>query len=336
MSTVMSRSCLLGLLVLAGTNLQACFAQAGNSPKLFAPGVISGPADDLSPAFTPDGKTVYFTRDNPSGSMIMVSTFAQDRWSAPEIAPFSGKWSDFEPTMAPDGSFLVFASNRPAVAGGKAIDGHFHGKTFPEHGGNLWRVDRDGQGWGEARRLPETINGSTETFSPSISSDGSIYFMQPDNRTGRFHLYRSQFSSGSYLAAVPIGVGDEATEDVDPAVAPDESYLVYSSNRPQQGGPKRLVIVFHQKNGWRTPVDLGDEVNEEGSNIEARLGPDHRTLYFSTNTVPPVSFPRSKEKALRDAAQMQVWANGRQNIWYVSLAPWLEKPRAQQATPITK
>jgi len=28
-------------------------------------------------------------------------------------------------------------------------------------------------------------------------------------------------------------------------------------------------------------------VNEHGGNNEARLSPDHRTLYFSTNTVPP-------------------------------------------------
>jgi WD40-like Beta Propeller Repeat len=328
MNNLLGKSCLLALILLGGANFQKCFAQTGIGPKLFAPGVISGPADDLSPAFTPDGNTVYFTRSNPSGSMIMVSTFAEGRWSIPKIAPFSGEWSDFEPAMSPDGSFLVFASNRPGVDNGKAIDGHFNGKTFPGRGGNLWRVEREGNGWGKAHRLPETINANTEIFSPSISSDGSIYFMQPDARTGRFHLYRSQYRSGAYLAAAPVGIGDETTEDVDPAVAPDESYMVYSSNRPQQGAPKRLSIVFHEKNGWGVPVDLGDDVNEKGSNIEARLGVDHRTLYFSTNTVPPVSFPQSADQAQSRAEEIQVWANGRQNIWYVSLAPWLEKPHA--------
>lgn len=326
MNKLIYKSCFLAVILLGGTTLQECFAQTGSSPKLFAPGIISGPADDLSPAFTPDGNTVYFTRGNPSGSMIMESTFSEGRWSTPKIAPFSGKWNDIEPAMAPDGSFLVFASNRPAVDGGKAIDGHFNGKTFPERGGNLWRVDREGKGWGKAHRLPETINANTEIFSPSISSDGSVYFMQPDTSTGRFHLYRSQYRSGAYLAGTAIGVGDETTEDVDPAVAADESYMVYSSNRPQQGGPKRLWIVFRGKNGWGTPVDLGDVINEQGGNIEARLGVDHRTLYFSTNTVPPVSYPQSSDQAQRHAEEMQLWANGRHNIWYVSLAPWLEKP----------
>ena len=307
-----------GLCFVAAMSVHAGLGQ-GSSPRLFAPGVISGPADDLSPAFMPDGKTVFFTRGNSSGSMIMESELVSGVWSTPHIASFSGRWSDLEPTMSPDGSFLVFASNRPSAGGEKAIDGQFNGKVFPQAGGNLWRVDRKDGHWGEPYRLPETINHGTGTFSPSICSDGSIYFMQPDEKTGHFHLYRSQYRSGTYLSAVRIGVGGDETEDVDPAVAPDESFLVYSSNRPAQHEPKRLKIV-HRKNGeWGTPVDLGDEVNEKGTNIEARLGPDLRTLYFSTNTVPPASYPRTAEESNRLAAEMEVWANGSENIWYVPL-----------------
>jgi len=297
---------------------------ASNSPHLFAAGVISGAADDLSPAFTPDGKTVFFTRGNNSSSMIMVSTLAKEHWSTPKIAPFSGQWLDLEPSMSPDGSFLVFASNRPP-AGGVPLDGVYNGKTFPEKGGNLWRVDRTGAGWGTSRRLPDTINTSTSVFSPSVASDGSIYFMRPDPNTGNFHLFRSQYRDGNYLEAMPVGVGDATTEDVDPAVAPDESFMVYSSNHPGPAHePKRLKIVFRKGDGWTAPTDLGDEVNEAGSNVESRLGPDHRTLYFSTNTVPPVSYPRSPEQARRDLEKMEVWANGRENIWYVSLGPWVD------------
>jgi hypothetical protein len=324
-------SCLAALLVFAGANSQESAAQSTNSPKLFAPGVISGAADDLSPAFAPDGKTLFFTRANNSASMIMMSTLENGRWSTPKIAPFSGQWSDLEPAMAPDGSFLVFASNRPAEGQGKALDGNFNGKTFPGNGGNLWRVDRIGDAWGQPKPLPETINAGTGVFSPSIGSDGSIYFMRPESSSGvgNFHLFRSQCRADTYLAAVPVGLGDATTEEVDPAVAPDESYMVYSSSHPPKRDQKRLRIVFHKSDGWATPIDLGDEVNEAGSNIEARLGPDHRTLYFSTNTVPPVSFPRSQEQAQRDLAEMQVWANGRENIWYVSLEPWLESAHKQ-------
>jgi transposase len=77
-------------------------------PTIFSPGVISGPANDASPAFSPDGKVVYFTR----GGAIMMSHLRRGHWTKPKIASFSGKWRDCEPAMAPDGSFLIFASSR--------------------------------------------------------------------------------------------------------------------------------------------------------------------------------------------------------------------------------
>jgi len=318
------------LILSLGIAWQAALAQGRNAPRLFAPGVISGPADDLSPAFSPDGNSLFFTRSNGNGSVILMSKFQGGRWTTPEIAPFSGTWSDMEPAMAPDGSFLVFASNRPATDGGKAIDGFFNGRTFLGRGGNLWRVHRTGSRWSSPERLPDTVNQGTATFSPSISADGSIYFMRTDEHSGKFHLYRSQYSSGTYLPAAPLGIGDDTTDDVDPAVAPDQSFLVYSSNQPSKGGLKRLRIVFREKDVWGSPIDLGDEVNEEGSNMEARLSPDQQTLYFSTNTVPPVAYPRSMERAKQDLADMNVWATGRHNIWYVSLTPWLKKPGLQE------
>ena len=297
------------------------------SPSLFAPGVISGPANDLSPAFSPDGLTVFFTRSNASYSFILVSHRDGDRWSDPRIAPFSGTWRDLEPTMSPDGSFLIFSSNRPSAEGKGQLDGVYDGKTYPGGGGNLWRVDRHGDSWGEPVCLPNSVNSSSAVFSPSIAGDGSLYFMQADPSTGTFHLFRSAYRAGTYQAPVKMALGDATTEEVDPAVAPDESFVVYSSRHPQQHDKNRLHIAFHQAGEWGDPIDLGDILNEQGSNIEARLGPDRRTLYFSTNTVPPASPASTPAEAVKILQEMQVWANDSENIWYVSLAPWLDEHR---------
>jgi hypothetical protein len=117
---------------------------------------------------------------------------------------------------------------------------------------------------------------------------------------------------------------DNTTEDVDPAVSPDESFIVFSSNHPDRRDKKRLLIAFRNKGQWGTPIDLGDEVNEAGRNVEARSGSDHTTLDFSTNTVPPITFPLAQGQAQRALEQMKVWADGRENIWYVSLEPWMK------------
>lgn len=99
--------------------------------------------------------------------MIVLTTLHQGEWSKPQIAPFFGRWLDLEPAMAPDGSFLVFASNRPADGGGKPLDGKFNRKTFPGNGGNLWRVDRIGDTWGAQSACPIPSTTARRCFLPA-------------------------------------------------------------------------------------------------------------------------------------------------------------------------
>ncbi|MGH7646656.1 MAG: hypothetical protein ACREND_00950 [Gemmatimonadaceae bacterium] len=292
------------------------------APTIFAPGVISGPANDMSPAFTPDGRTVFFTRSNSSQSTIVVSHFSNGKWSAPTIASFSGKWRDLEPTMAPDGSYLIFVSNRPAVAGGTALDAFYNGAAQPGAGGNLWRVDRTAGGWGEPRRLPNIVNGNSSIYSPSVAADGSLYFMQPAGALTKFHLYRAQFSHGAFEAPVAMFVAGDSVGDFDPAVAPDESFIVFSSTRIAAKGTSLFITVRHN-GAWGAPTYLGDSISvPHTGSVEARLGPDHRTLYFSSIRVVPTPGHNvaASEKGL---AMMDAWNDGLANIWQVPLDPWL-------------
>lgn len=105
------------------------------SVSVFEPGVISGPAHDSAPAFTSDGNTVYFGRSNSAQSTIYVSHRHGNHWSKPEVASFSGTWNDMEPAFAPDGSWLVFVSNRPARVWEPPIEAKYNGS--PQKGGNL-------------------------------------------------------------------------------------------------------------------------------------------------------------------------------------------------------
>src|ERR1700733_12003973 len=81
---------------------------AAVAPELFSPGVISGPANDGSPTFAPDGNTLFFTRRTAAWSAIVESHRVAGEWSQPQLASFSGEYSDSSPGMAPDGSYLVF------------------------------------------------------------------------------------------------------------------------------------------------------------------------------------------------------------------------------------
>jgi hypothetical protein len=123
--------------------------------------------------------------------------------------------------------------------------------------------------------------------------------------------------------AEPVSFSDGSSTDVDPAVALDETFIVFGSGRePAQG--MDLFIAFREDDRWGTPVHMGTQVNSPGSDAEARLNPDYRTLYFSSERTLPVHFPRTRDQAEHDLTRIQSWDNGEYNIWQVSLAPWLD------------
>jgi hypothetical protein len=303
-----------GLLALTLSGLAGAHAADTTpaAPEIFAPGAISGPAGVDCLTFAPDGATVYFDQQAGWNGFIMEAHRVGTGWSAPQIAPFSGQWQDHDPAMAPDGSFLVYTSNRADVAGGPAL-----------HGGHLWRVDRRGDGWGEPQRLPDAVNVGTSVYAPSVAANGDVYYQRRDDATHEFHLYRTAWRDGRYQPPQRLALGDPAAHELDPAIAPDQSFLVFDANYAGKDRPDRLYIAFRDGDGWGKPVDLGDAVNRYEP-WGSHLGPDGRTLYFTSNYTAKVSYPRTSAQARADLTRMRAWDNGNNHIWKVSLAPWLD------------
>lgn len=286
--------------------LQAQSAAALPVPEIFAPGVISGPANDGAPVFTPDGKTLFFTRSGTGAGTILESHLTNGTWSIPEIAPFSGRWNDQHAAMAPDGSFLVFTSTRPVPGIATRV-------------AHLWRVDRTANGWGTPFHLPPAVNVGPRIFKASIAANGTIYFLSiGDRRT--FRLYRSKFASGAYQNAEPLPFSTDATADVDPEIAPDESFLVFaSSGRAAKDDTKEhLYITYRRAGDWSVPERLrydGDDANGSSNDNEPDLAPDGTTLYFSSDRTLPLHFPRTANGAAEDLQRIQLWDDGNANVW---------------------
>jgi Tol biopolymer transport system component len=285
-------------------------------PQIFAPGTISVAANDGAPTFSPDGNTLLFTRSAANWGIILESERDGGRWSKPRIAAFSGRWSDWAPEFSPDGRYLVFVSIRA------------------DHHANLWRVDRTPVGWGKPLRLPVAVNRGPSIWKSSIVADGSIYFVSIDAK-GNKRLYCSRYAAGAYQRARPLSFSDGAHGDVDPEVAPDESFMVFASSGRVTGDTQdHLFIVFHVTGAWGTPMPIryaGDNSNGRSTDNEPHLSPDRRTLYFSSDRTVPAHFPRTRQQAQHDLEQVAAWGNvGNNSVWSVPLGPLLEKhlPRA--------
>lgn len=305
----------LAALGLPGAHATASPAAAAQ-PEIFAPGAISGPDGVDCLTFSPDGATVFFDQQAGWNGFIMASHRVGGGWSTPRIASFSGQWLDHDPAMAPDGSFLVFTSNRPDVAGGPAL-----------RGGHLWRVDRRGDGWGAPVRLPDAVNDAAGIYAPSVAANGDVYYQRRDEATHEFHLYRTAWRHGRYQPPRRLALGDPGAHALDPAIAPDQSFIVFDAGYAGRDQPDHLYIAFRKSDGWGRPLDLGDAVDRYQP-WGSHLGPDGRTLYFTSNYTAKVAYPRTPAQAGADLARMRAWDNGVNHIWRLSLAPWLAAHRS--------
>jgi len=297
-------------------------------PQIFAPGIISGPANDGSPTFSPDGNTLLFTRSTANWGAILESHRIDGQWSKPVLAQFSGEWPDSSPAISPDGDYVVFQSTRPpAPSANRPKDG----EPVPGAVSNLWRVDRAGSGWSVPVRLPDTVNVGHSIWKPSIAANGNLYFTVIDAKGGK-RLYSSRYEGGAYQPAQPLSFSDGESADVDPEIAPDESFLVFSSSARLPGDPKdHLFIVARQGAGWGPAMPVryaGDDKYGFSTDDEARLGPDHRTLYFSSDRAAPAHFPRTHEQALQDLERLEEWDNSNANVWVLPLDPYLQAARS--------
>src|SRR6187549_2468702 len=76
-----------------------------STPKIFAEGLISTGDYDSHPEFSITGDTLYFVKSGPDVSKwtICVSYYKNKKWTAPEVAPFSGQYMDADPFFTKDG-----------------------------------------------------------------------------------------------------------------------------------------------------------------------------------------------------------------------------------------
>jgi Tol biopolymer transport system component len=316
---------------LAGTCVVSLCFHAGAAPvaparpEIFAPGTISATGNVNAITFSPEGDRAWFDEVAGGGSTIMQSHRVDGIWSRREIASFSGEWRDLDPAMSPDGSFIVFCSNRPDAAGGRPLDAHgFDGRLRPGAGSHLWRVDRLGSKWGDPYPLPPVVNDDTRLYSPSVARDGTLWFQHPDASTRTYHLMRSEWRDGRYQDPVEVHIGPPEFDERDPAVAPDESFVVFSTRNPASGADGRLVISFRSGLQWSEPQDLGEAVNHDGAE-GPHLGADGRTLYFDSTATFQASYPRTRQQTIIDLERARLWDNGNSHLWAVRLDSWLDQ-----------
>ena len=230
-------------------------AQINSEVKIFAPEIISN-NKVFGLTISPNGNTAYFV--NSFGGrkklQVMQSEKVKEKWQTPRPAFFSDQeFREIDPIIAPDGNSILYNSRKSLqknATDDKDLD--------------IWMVKQNNGKWGKPFPLNEINSDENETYA-TITANGNIYFGLRSDIIGYGgnDIYVSRLVNGKYQKPVNLGYPiNTKSDEGNSFIAPDESYMIISSEGNTSGfGQADLYISFNQNGYWSIPVNLGSEIN---------------------------------------------------------------------------
>ena len=247
----------------------------GMIPEIFAPGIISTEAAEGCSYFSKDGSLFLFVRARSAQDGIFIMEQKEGVWSKPRLASFSSGRYDWDFTLAPDSKTVLVSSGRPIRKGGSPVRDYY-----------IWMTERTGDVWSEPTLLPSPVNTGHHDSYPCVTEDGTLYFFsRRDGGMGLGDIYKSRKTNGQYAEVENLGAPvNTEYHEVDPFVVPDESYMIFCSNRPGGYGKDDLYVTFRKKDGsWTEPINMGEKINSPFQEYIPSVSPDGKYFFFTTN-----------------------------------------------------
>lgn len=225
----------------------------GLIPEVFAPGFVSTEHRDGSVFFTPNMKAFYFTRkDNSSEKWSLITFQSQNnQWRESVVGPRVGR-----PIFSPDGNIMHL------------------GKSYKE---------RTNTGWSAIKSLGSPFDEIR--IMRLMSSSKGTYFFDEGTRDGNGVLRYSRLVNGKREEPKPLSKAINTGKwNAHPFISPDESYILWDSERKDGFGDNDIYISFKQPDSsWGDAINLGDKVNTGSEENGAYVTPDGKYLFFNRN-----------------------------------------------------
>ena len=221
----------------------------GLTPELFAPGIVSTKDLEIEGVFAPSMKEFYYTRQRKDEEpKTHVIQYKKGVWQEPVEERRSGE---------------VFIST--------------DGKTM--HLGNKYR-ERTASGWSEKKSLGPLFE-KFPIMRLTASAAGTYVF---DEREEIGTIRYSRLIDGKReepkTFSKEINTGKWTGH---PFIAPDESYLIWDSEREGGYGASDLYISFRQEDGsWGPAINMGEDINTEREDAYGSVTSDGKYFFFHT------------------------------------------------------
>jgi len=229
----------------------------GATAEVFAPGVISTEGWELQAVFAPGMNEFYYVASSGEQQRPKISElkptifgyrFENNQWRKFLEMPRTG-----EPFITADGQTMHLAKG--------------------------YRT-RTNSGWSEV-----------ESLGPMFERDDWGIMRLTASMAG-FYVF-DDFRSGDVIRGSRIVDGErqdpvELPEHINsgaftahPFIAPDESYLIWDSEREDGFGESDLYISFRQPDGaWGSAINMGPQINSDKDDFYGSVTPDGQFLMF--------------------------------------------------------
>lgn len=145
--------------------------------------------------------------------------------------------------------------------------------------------------WSKAMPLPGNINTNLNEGAQNISQDGKMLVFTGCNfpgGNGSCDLYYSTKTPRGW--SEPLNFDEPINTEFwesQPCLSPDKRFLYFTARDPSGMGGSDIWVSERLPNGkWKTPVNMGPNINTPGNESCPFIHADNQTLYFTSDYWP--------------------------------------------------
>ncbi len=238
---------------------------------------VNSKYDEGTCSFTPDGKTMFFTRCRvdatyPRFAEIYSSQRNDAAWGEAKQCVLSKDTlsSYAHPAVSPKGDYLYFVSDMPGGYGGL----------------DLWRVSLSGLSFGPVENLGADINTDGDEMFPTFRPNGDLYFSSNGRvGLGGLDIYKAVMDSVTNrwsVSHMPYPVNSNG-DDFGMTFSGEHNQGYFSSNRTNRRGWDKIYSFYcpevvqkvkgwvYEQDGYELPKAVVYVVGDDGTNKKATI-----------------------------------------------------------------